>query len=252
MRAAGLRQGKEARSTAARSPRRPGQDSEPGRAPPNGPHLHHLLSPRSGKAKPPIGDILVENHARSHRRLRPTRRPVRPSQGRRHHARRTHGRKGKMTVGADRGYNTRGFVGAAGSQGHAPSPRSSAATPSTAAPRARTECPSQRKVAEEPCWMKNVGGLRKLLPGTRKVSAVFTWPRGLQPGANEYLMAKPTLETETRRDEENGRKNRLFGPAHRTAIIGAAHRRQLSTACVTLSHPLQPNKAKLAVFPTRM
>jgi len=106
-----------------------------------------------------------------------------------------------QTVGADRGYNTRGFVKEA---------RSHKVTPHVARKRscnaidARTSSHEgyhvsqrRRKVVEEPFgWMKNVGGLRKLLHrGLEKVEGVFTLTcAAFNPVRLSTLLAEPRLE----------------------------------------------------------
>jgi IS5 family transposase len=89
--------------------------------------------------------------------------------------------RGKLTVGADRGYNSRGFVAGA---------RSLRVTPHVARKRCHnaidartTSWPGyelsqrRRKVIEEAFgWMKTTGPLRKLLHrGLAKVAAIFTF-----------------------------------------------------------------------------
>lgn len=88
--------------------------------------------------------------------------------------------KGKMTVGADRGYNTRGFVGQARTLKVTPhvakKQRYNAIDGRTTSHEGYELSQRRRKVVEEPFgWMKNVGGMRKLLHrGIEKVRAVFT------------------------------------------------------------------------------
>ncbi len=115
---------------------------------------------------------------------------------------RTRRGKGKMTVGADRGYNTRGFVGAARAVKVTPhvakKQRHNAIDGRTTRHQGYEISQRRRKVVEEPFgWMKNVGGLRKLLHrGTRKVSAVFTLAcAAFNLVRMSTLMAKPALET---------------------------------------------------------
>jgi transposase len=87
--------------------------------------------------------------------------------------------RGHMTVGADRGYNTRGFVGAARGLKVTPhvarKQRYNAIDGRTTSHHGYQISQRRRKVVEEPFgWMKNVGGLRKLLHrGTSRVKGVF-------------------------------------------------------------------------------
>jgi transposase len=91
-------------------------------------------------------------------------------------------RQGKcpMTVGADRGYHTRGFVRAARSLKVTPhvakKQRYNAIDGRTTSHDGYRVSQRRRKVVEEPFgWMKDVGGLRKLLHrGLEKVEAIFT------------------------------------------------------------------------------
>ena len=93
---------------------------------------------------------------------------------------RTRRGRGPMTVGADRGYNMRKFVHEARVLKITPhvakKQRHNAIDGRTISHEGYQISQRRRKVVEEPFgWMKNVGGLRKLLHrGTRKVSAVFT------------------------------------------------------------------------------
>lgn len=115
---------------------------------------------------------------------------------------RTRRGKGKMTVGADRGYNTRGFVREARSLKVTPhvaeKQRHNAVDGRTTSHRGYEISQRRRKVVEEPFgWMKNVGGLRKLLHrGTRKVKAVFTLAcAAFNLVRLSTLMAEPALKT---------------------------------------------------------
>ena len=88
--------------------------------------------------------------------------------------------KGRMTVGADRGYNTKGFVREARTLGITPhvaeKKRYSAIDGRTTGWEGYSVSRRRRKIVEEPFgWMKTVGGLRKLRHrGEEKVRAVFT------------------------------------------------------------------------------
>jgi IS5 family transposase len=109
--------------------------------------------------------------------------------------------KGQMTAGADRGYNTQSFVREA---------RALKVTPHVARKKrynaidARTTSHDgyllsqrRRKVVEEPFgWMKDVGGLRKLLHrGLAKVKAVFTLAcAAFNLVRLSNLLAEPALE----------------------------------------------------------
>lgn len=110
--------------------------------------------------------------------------------------------RGRMTVGADRGYNTRGFVGQARSLKVTPhvaqKQRHNAIDGRTTRHNGYQSSQRRRKVVEEPFgWMKNVGGLRKLLHrGTRKVKAVFTLAcAAFNLVRMSTLMAEPALGT---------------------------------------------------------
>jgi hypothetical protein len=89
--------------------------------------------------------------------------------------------KGKLTVGADRGYNTRGFV--AGTRALSVTPhvarkrRFNAIDARTASWPGHELSQRRRKVIEEAFgWMKTTGPLRKLLHrGLAKVTAIFTF-----------------------------------------------------------------------------
>ena len=91
-------------------------------------------------------------------------------------------RQGKrpMTVGADRGYHTRGFVQAARALKVTPhvakKSRANAIDGRTTSHDGYRVSQRRRKVVEEPFgWMKDVGGLRKLQHrGLEKVEAIFT------------------------------------------------------------------------------
>lgn len=112
----------------------------------------------------------------------------------------------QMTVGADRGYNTKSFVREA---------RALKVTPHVARKKrynaidARTTSHDgyllsqrRRKVVEEPFgWMKDVGGLRKLLHrGLAKVKAVFTLTcAAFNLVRLSTLLAEPALEGAMRR-----------------------------------------------------
>ena len=90
-------------------------------------------------------------------------------------------RRRRMSVGADRGYDTRDFV--AGVRELRITPHVAAKTKSSAVDGRTTRhagyavSQRRRKLVEEPFgWMKMVGGLRKLRHrGTAKVSAIFTF-----------------------------------------------------------------------------
>jgi transposase len=114
---------------------------------------------------------------------------------------RTRRGKGKMTVGGDRGYNTRGFVRAARTLRVTPhvaqKQRYNAIDGRTMSRPAYRVSQRRRKVVEEPFgWMKNVGGLRKLLHrGLEKVTAVFTLAcAAFNLVRMSTLMAEPALE----------------------------------------------------------
>ena len=89
--------------------------------------------------------------------------------------------KGKLTVGADRGYNTRGFV--AGARALRVTPHVARKRLHNAIDARTTSWPGyelsqrRRKVIEEAFgWMKTTGPLDKLLHrGLAKVTAVFTF-----------------------------------------------------------------------------
>ena len=89
--------------------------------------------------------------------------------------------KGTMTVGADRGYNTRGFVQKARALKVTPhvaqKQRYNAIDGRTMSHEGYQISQRRRKIVEEPFgWMKTVGGLRKLRHrGTTKVRAIFTF-----------------------------------------------------------------------------
>ena len=88
--------------------------------------------------------------------------------------------QGPMTVGADRGYNTRSFVREARNLKVTPhvakKKRYNAIDARTTSHEGYKISQRRRKVVEEPFgWMKGQGGLRKLLyRGLEKVEAVFT------------------------------------------------------------------------------
>lgn len=115
---------------------------------------------------------------------------------------RTRRGRGKMTVGADRGYNTRGFVREARALKVTPhvakKQRHNAIDGRTMSHEGYLISQRRRKVVEEPFgWMKNVGGLRKLLHrGQEKVSAVFTLAcAAFNLVRMSTLLAEPALET---------------------------------------------------------
>jgi transposase len=87
---------------------------------------------------------------------------------------------GRMTVGADRRYNTRDFVGKARALGVTPhvalKARYNAIDGRTTGWEGYAVSMRRRKIVEEPFgWMKDVGGMRKLLHrGEEKVKAIFT------------------------------------------------------------------------------
>ena len=89
-------------------------------------------------------------------------------------------RRGRMTVGADRGYNTKNFVRAARALGVTPhvaeKKRYNAIDQRTTTWEGYGVSVRRRKIVEEPFgWMKTVGNLRKLRHrGEEKVRAVFT------------------------------------------------------------------------------
>jgi len=93
---------------------------------------------------------------------------------------RTRRGRGSMTVGADRGYNTKSFVREARALRVTPhvakKQRYNAIDGRTISHDGYQISQRRRKVVEEPFgWMKNVGGLRKLLHrGLERVSGVFT------------------------------------------------------------------------------
>jgi len=90
-------------------------------------------------------------------------------------------RRGRLTVGADRGYNTRSFVAAARTLNITPhvaeKKRYSAIDQRTTTWEGYAVSLRRRKIVEEAFgWMKTVGGLRKLRHrGEVKVRAVFTF-----------------------------------------------------------------------------
>jgi transposase len=90
-------------------------------------------------------------------------------------------RRGHLTVGADRGYNTRRFVKETRTLGVTPhvaeKTRHSAIDQRTTTWEGYAQSQRRRKIVEEPFgWMKTVGGLRKLRHrGKEKVRAVFTF-----------------------------------------------------------------------------
>lgn len=90
-------------------------------------------------------------------------------------------RRGQMTVGADRGYNTKRFVREARALRITPhvaeKKRYSAIDQRTTTWEGYRVSMRRRKIVEEPFgWMKTVGGLRKLRHrGEEKVRAVFTF-----------------------------------------------------------------------------
>jgi transposase len=90
-------------------------------------------------------------------------------------------RSGHLTVGADRRYNTRGFVHAARALGITPhvaeKTRYNAIDQRTTTWEGYAVSIRRRKIVEESFgWMKTVGGLRKLRHrGTERVRAVFTF-----------------------------------------------------------------------------
>jgi len=90
-------------------------------------------------------------------------------------------RRGRLTVGADRGYNTRSFVAGTRALNITPhvaeKKRYSAIDGRTTTWAGYEVSPRRRKIVEEAFgWMKTVGGLRKLRHrGEAKVRAVFTF-----------------------------------------------------------------------------
>lgn len=90
-------------------------------------------------------------------------------------------RRGRLTVGADRGYNTKGFVSAARALGVTPhvaeKARYGAIDGRTTTWEGYAVSMRRRKIVEEAFgWMKTVGGLRKLRHrGEAKARAVFTF-----------------------------------------------------------------------------
>ncbi len=106
-------------------------------------------------------------------------------------------RKGRLTVGTDRGYNTRSFVAAVRAMNITPhvaeKKRYSAIDGRTTTWEGYAVSLRRRKIVEEAFgWMKTVGGLRKLRHrGEAKVRAVFTFTC-----ACFNLVRLRTLETE--------------------------------------------------------
>jgi transposase len=96
-------------------------------------------------------------------------------------ARQRRRRRGRLSVGADKGYDTADFVAslrALGATAHvAAKSRSSAIDGRTTRHRSYATSQRRRKLVEEPFgWMKDVGGLRKLRHrGQAKVAALFTF-----------------------------------------------------------------------------
>jgi len=90
-------------------------------------------------------------------------------------------RGGRLSVGADRGYDTAGFVAGVRALGATPhvarKKRLSAIDGRTTRHGSYAVSQRRRKLVEEPFgWMKTVGGLRKLRHrGTAKVAALFTF-----------------------------------------------------------------------------
>jgi len=110
--------------------------------------------------------------------------------------------RGHMTVGADRGYNTRGFVGTARALKVTPhvahKQRYNAIDGRTISHHGYQISQRRRKVVEEPFgWMKNVGGLRKLVHrGLTRVSGVFILAcTAFNLVRLSTLMAEPALGT---------------------------------------------------------
>lgn len=106
-------------------------------------------------------------------------------------------RRGRLTVGADRGYNTRSFVAATRALDITPhvaeKKRYSAIDQRTTTWEGYAVSQRRRKIVEEAFgWMKTVGGLRKLRHrGEAKVRAIFTFTC-----ACFNLVRLRTLETE--------------------------------------------------------
>ena len=90
-------------------------------------------------------------------------------------------RRRRLTVGADKGYDTADFVGGARALGITPhvaaKARHSAVDGRTTRHAGYATSQRRRKLVEEPFgWMKDVGGLRKLRHrGQAKVAALFTF-----------------------------------------------------------------------------
>jgi transposase len=90
-------------------------------------------------------------------------------------------RRGRMSVGADKGYDTAGFVAGVRELGATPhvaaKDRFSAIDGRTTRHQSYAVSQRRRKLVEEPYgWMKTVGGLRKLRHrGKAKVAALFTF-----------------------------------------------------------------------------
>ena len=104
--------------------------------------------------------------------------------------------RGRMTVGADRGYDTRGFVRETRAMGVTPhvaeKKRGSAIDGRTTSWEGYGMSLRRRKIVEESFgWMKTVGNLRKApARGVPKARALFLFPCvGLQPGAMPGLLA---------------------------------------------------------------
>jgi transposase len=94
-------------------------------------------------------------------------------------------RRGRLTVGADRGYHTRRFVEASRALGVTPhvaqKKRYNAIDGRTTGWEGYSISQRRRKIVEESFgWMKTVGGLRKLRHrGEKKVRAIFTFTAGV-------------------------------------------------------------------------
>lgn len=90
-------------------------------------------------------------------------------------------RRGRLSVGADKGYDTAGFVAGVRALGATPhvarKKRGSAIDGRTTRHGSYAVSQRRRKLVEEPYgWMKTVGGLRKLRHrGTAKAAALFTF-----------------------------------------------------------------------------
>ncbi len=108
--------------------------------------------------------------------------------------------RGKLTVGADRGYNTRGFVADTRRLGVTPhvarKRRFNAIDACTTSWPGYELSQRRRKVIEEAFgWMKTTGPLHKLLyRGLPKVTAIFTFARAAYNLVRlRTLLAEPAL-----------------------------------------------------------